>query len=225
LKWENPLGQKIDNNNYTIIGVVKDFHPYSVHEKIPPFYMVLKSNAIKNGDVYSIRITPVDRERTVDFVRQEFRNFFPDAIVEVSTFDNKLDIGTEGTWEIVEKLFIGFAIIAILIAANGLFGMVSFTSQRRLKEIGVRKVFGASNSQLYILMSKEFIFILLFSALIVFPSGIVLSQTTPGAYKYQLQFIDYFFAIGLMLMTAIAAMAYHTTKAILSNPVETLRYE
>jgi putative ABC transport system permease protein len=225
LKWDDPIGKKIDNNNYTIVGVVKDFHQYSVHVKIPAYYMVLNSGTLDDGGVFSVRIKPQDKEKTIAYVRGVFREYFPDAIIEATTFDNDMDFGTKGVWEIVEKLFIGFAIIAILIAANGLFGMISFSSQRRMKEIGIRKVFGAGSLQLYLLMSKEFTLILAFAALIALPSGYMIMRTTPGAYKYQMQYIDYFFAIGILTITAFAATLYHTTKAVLSNPVETLRYE
>ena len=225
LGWGDPIGKTIDGNKFTIIGVVKDFHPYSVHEKIPPFYMVLNSGELNDGEIYSVRIKPGNRSNSISYVRQTFHDYFPDAIIEASTFDNDLDLGTRGVWEIVEKVFIGFAIIAVLIAANGLFGMISFASQRRLKEIGVRKVFGANSPQLYLLMSKEFAVILLFSLLVAYPSGYFVSHTTPGAYKYQMGFIDYFLGISIMLISAIVATAYHTTKAILTNPTETLRYE
>jgi putative ABC transport system permease protein len=225
LKWDNPLGKRIDNNNFTIIGVIKDFHPYSIHEKIPPFCMVMNSGNLDDGGVYAIRVKPNDKEKTIAFLRQVFKEYFPDAIIDVKTFDNEMNFGTKGVWEVVEKIFFSFAIIAVLIAANGLFGMISFSAQRRMKEIGIRKVFGAGSPHLYIIMSKEFFLILLFSAFIAFPSGYLISHTTPGAYKYQMQFMDYFFAIGIMILTAFVATVYHTTKAILSNPVETLKYE
>ncbi len=225
LGWKNPIGKRIDDSKYTIIGVVKDFHPYSVHEIIPPFYMVLNPNEIKNGQVYSIRIKPGTFDESASFVRGEFRSFFPDAIIEVTTFENEIDFGTKSVWEIVEKLFLGFSIIAILIAANGLFGMISFATQRRIKEIGVRKVFGANSPQLYLMISKEYAFILLFAILNALPAGYFVTHTTPGAYKYQMQILDYFFSIGIIVLTALLATVYHTTKAVLSNPVDTLRDE
>ncbi len=223
--WANPIGKKIDDNNFTIIGVVKDFHPYSVHEKIPPFYMVLNSGNLDDGGIFAIRIKSNDKEKTASFIRQSFREYFPDAIIEATTFDNNLNYGTKGVWEIVEKVFFGFSIIAILIAANGLFGMISFASQRRMKEIGVRKVFGAASSNLYFIMSKEFIFILLASALMTFPAGYLVAHTTPGAYKYQMVFSDYLFAIAVMIITTLVSTIYHTTKAVMTNPAEILKYE
>lgn len=224
LKWENPIGKKIDDNRYTIIGVVKDFNPYSVHEKIPPCYMTLNPGDLGEGGIFAVRIKPIDKEKTVAFIRRQFSLFFPNAIIDVAGFDNYKDLGTD-TWEVLERIFIGFGVIAVLIAANGLFGMISFASQRRMKEVGIRKVFGANSAQLYLMISKEFIFILLFSALIALPWGYLVSHVTPGAYKYQMQPMDYIMCIGLMIFTALAASIYHTTKAVLSNPVETLRYE
>ena len=223
--WKNPIGKKIDNNQFTVIGVVKDFNQYSVHNKIPSFYMVLNSGNLNDGGIFAIRIKPGSSQKSASFIRHTFRQFFPDAIIEIKLFDNDLNYGTKGVWEIVEKVFFGFAIIAILIAANGLFGMVSFASQRRMKEIGVRKVFGAGTANLYLILSKEFVFILLISALMTFPAGYLVAHTTPGAYKYQMQFGDYFYAIALMIITTFFATIYHTTKAVLANPVETLKYE
>ncbi len=225
LRWKNPLGKKIDNNRYTIIGVVKDFHQYSVHEKIPPYYMVLNSGNLKEGGVFAIRINSINKENTIADITRQFRQFFPEAIIEVTTFDNDIDIGTKGVWEIVEKVFIMFAIIAVLLAANGLFGMISFSTQRRIKEVGVRKVFGAKSYQLYITMSKELFWIFIFSVIAGIQAGYFVSRTTPGAYKYQMNVTDYLLCIGMIVFTAFAASVYHTTKAVMANPVDTLRYE
>jgi putative ABC transport system permease protein len=223
--WDDPLGKRLDDNRFTVIGVVEDFHPYSVHEKIPAYYMTLHSGELKDGGIYTVSIEPRNRDAGVEFIDRQFRTFFPDAIVEVTNFDKELDLGTKDVWEIVEKVFFAFSIIAILIAANGLFGLVSFAAQRRLKEIGVRRVFGADSAGLYWMMSKEFLVLLLFAIALAAPAGYLVAQSTPGAYKYNLQFIDYFFSIGLMFLTALAATIYHTTRAVLSNPVETLRCE
>jgi len=225
LKWENPLGKRIDDNKYTVIGVVKDFNPYSVHEKIPPYYMTLKADRLDEAGIFAVRIKPADKENTVSFVKAQFSRFFSDAIIDVGDFDSGIDLGTKSVWEVVEKVFIGFGIIAVLIAANGMFGMISFASQRRMKEVGIRKVFGANIPQLYLMMSKDFAFLLLFSSLFAFPSGYLVLRTTPGAYKYQLQSVDYLICIGVMVLTALAASVYHTTKAVFSDPVKTLRYE
>jgi len=225
LKWKNPIGKKIDNNRYTIIGVVEDFHPYSVHEKIPNYYMTLNSGDLKESGVFGIKITPNDREKTTEYINSQFRKFFPEAIIEVTPFGNEIDFGTKSVWEIIEKIFITFAILAVLMAANGLFGMISFASQRRIKEVGIRKVFGANSPQLYVMMSKDFLVMLVISIIAALPSGYFVSATTPGAYKYQMQISDYLICIGLMLLTAILASVYHTTKAVLANPVESLRYE
>ena len=223
--WKNPIGKRIDGDRYTIVGVVKDFHPFSVHEKIPAYYMVLNSGDLEEGGIYSIRIKPGTEESSIRFVNQEFRKFFPGEIVETTPFDYDLDLGTKGIWETLSKLFFAFSIVAIAIAANGLFGLVSFASQRRIKEIGIRKVFGASSPGLYLMMSAEFILLLAIAVIAAVPLGYLISVTTPGAYKYHLQFWDYVLAVGLMLLTSLAASLYHTTRAVSSNPVESLRCE
>ncbi len=225
LGWDDPIGRKLDSNKYTVVGVVKDFHQYSVHEKIPPFYLTLNSEKLAENGLYSIRIKPGNTEETIKYVRAQFKSFFPNAIIEASIYESILDVGTGDLWLIVEKLFSIFTVIAILIAANGLFGLVSFTSQRRTKEIGIRKVLGANSAKLYWMMSSEIVVIFVLASILAIPSGYYQSQMVPGAYKYELQFIDYFLSIGLMLITALVATTYHTTKAVYTNPVKSLRYE
>ncbi|HTX17104.1 MAG TPA: ABC transporter permease [Bacteroidota bacterium] len=223
--WGDPLGKKIDGNRYTIVGVVRDFHPFSLHEKIPAYYMVLNSGNLKEDGIYSIRVRPGAGETAKRFVDQEFRKFFPGEIVETAAFDSDLNLGTKGVWETLAKLFLAFSVMAVAIAANGLFGLVSFAAQRRIKEIGIRKVFGAKSPGLFLLMSTEILFLLSIAVAIAAPLGFLVSVTTPGAYKYHLHATDYLLAIGLMFATAAAAMLYHTMKAVTSNPVETLKYE
>lgn len=223
--WDDPIGKRIDSNKFTIIGVVKDFHQYSVHVLIPSYYMTLNSEKLAENNLYSIRLNPGSGKQTIDFVRKEFKSFFPSSIIEASMFDTNLDVGTGDVWTIIEDLFSIFTLIAILIAANGLFGLVSFTSQRRIKEIGIRKVLGANVAGLYRMMSSEIIVLLIIAALAAIPSAYFNTYVVPGAYKYQMHFSDFFLSIGLMLITALAATIYHTTKAVYSNPVEALRYE
>lgn len=225
LGWDDPIGRKLDSNKYTVVGVVKDFHQYSVHSLIPGFYITLNSENLAENGLYSIRIKPGNTEETIKYVRAQFKSFFPNAIIEASIYESILDVGTRDLWTIVEKLFSIFTVIAILIAANGLFGLVSFTAQRRTKEIGIRKVLGANSAKLYWMMSSEIVVIFVFASILAIPSGYYLSQVTPGAYKYKLQFIDYFLSIELMLITALIATTYHTLKAVYTNPVKSLRYE
>ncbi|NLT50697.1 MAG: FtsX-like permease family protein [Ignavibacteria bacterium] len=225
LGWDDPIGRKLDSSKYTVVGVVKDFHQFSVHSLIPPFYLTLNPEKLADNGLYSIRIKPENAEETIKYVRAQFKSFFPNAIIEASIYESILDVGTRDLWTIVEKLFSIFTVIAILIAANGLFGLVSFSTQRRTKEIGIRKVLGANSGKLYWMMSSEIVVIFVLAAVLAIPSGYYQSQMIPGAYKYQLQFIDYFLSVGLMLITALAATTYHTTKAVYTNPVKSLRYE
>ncbi|MBN2012946.1 ABC transporter permease [candidate division KSB1 bacterium] len=225
LGWDDPIGKKLDNNKYTVIGVAKDFHIYGVHSKIPAYMMMLKTDDMRHGDVFAVRVQPGSGQATREAVTQTFRSSFPDAIVDAYYFNQRREYGGKDVWELLEQIFFAFSIIAIAIAANGLYGLISFAVQRRIKEIGIRKVLGARASQLYYLISKEFLGLLLLSVFISCPLGYVISITTPGAYKYHLIPMDYIVSIGLMLLTALFATMYHTTQAVLSNPADTLKYE
>jgi hypothetical protein len=91
--------------------------------KIQPYYMTLHSSELKQGGIYSIRIKPGNRDATVDFIDRQFRQFFPDAIVEVSNFDKDLDLGTKDVWEIVES---SLSITFLVLACCGMNEAVSF---------------------------------------------------------------------------------------------------
>jgi len=226
-RWDDPLGKAVilHGNRYKVVGVVEDFHPFTVHQEIPPYLMLLHPGTLAESGMYAVRTAPDATESTRKFVRQQFRHFFPNAILEVAPFAQNMDYGTRDVWAIVENVFFMFSIIAILLAANGLFGLVSFAAQRRFKEIGIRKVLGAKTPGLYTMMLKDFLIILAFALAAALPTAYILQFTTPGAYKYEMQFMDYFLGVGLMVLTVLVATAYHTTKAVMADPVESLRYE
>ena len=187
--------------------------------------MVLNPGFLKEGLMYTVRVKPGRTDETVDYIHQQFRSFFPGSLVRAVKFAEEVDYGTKTLWEIAERIFFAIAVISVLIAANGLFGLVSFAAQRRIKEIGIRKVLGAGIPGLYYMMTKELVVIMLIAIIISLPATYLFVSSTPGAYKYQLQAGDYLSALAMMCMTALAATMYHTTRAVVSNPVESLRSE
>ena len=82
--------------------------------------MTLNSGSLNNGGIFALKVKPGEKDNTLADISRRFRQFFPEAIIEVSTFDNDINLGTRGVWETVEKIFLMIAIIAVILAANGL---------------------------------------------------------------------------------------------------------
>ena len=224
--WEDPLGKRIIDNKYTVIGVVQDFHPYSVHERIPPYILFLHSEKLSRFDQVSIKLTSTNIPNSLQFIRSTLTEFFPQTLFRMKFFDEGYFEGKAfRVWEGVGKTFSFFTILAIIIATIGLFGLVSFAVQRRTKEIGIRKVLGASVVGVLTLISKEYLALLTIASILALPLGYLVTQTTPGAYKYQMQLIDHLLPIIACYVIAFLTAAHQSIRAATANPVDSLRYE
>ena len=125
------------------------------------------------------------------------------------------------------NLFQVFGLIAITIACLGLFGLATLTTQKKMKEIGVRKVLGANLSDIIYLLSKNFLVLVLVASLIVIPLGWLAMENWLSNFEYRIQLQVWYFiaATVLALIIALLTVAYHSIKAAFMNPTETLRYE
>ncbi len=122
-----------------------------------------------------------------------------------------------------KKLF--FSLITILSAPVGMFGLVAFTTKSRAKEVGIRKIHGASASQIFGLLAREFVVLIIIAILLSWPTGIVFKSIDPAAYKAETELWEYLFTGGLVLLIAFFTISYHTQKVSKQNPTEALRYE
>lgn len=163
--------------------------------------------------------------RSISFVRSKFKSFFPNEVFEVQLYDTGFDKETQAVWEGVQNTFGFFSAMAIIIAVIGLLGLVSFSTRRRTKEIGIRKVLGATESGLYFLVTREFLILLGAAILFAAPAAYTILVTAPGAYKYSLTTMDFV----IPLTVVIAATVIVTLRQVLSvtkaNPAQSLHYE
>jgi putative ABC transport system permease protein len=226
--YTDPIGKQLFlyGNAYTIIGVVKDFHVFSVHNPIPNYIMFLNNNVLIGSKMITVRFTPGNGQKARQLVTSELESVMPNEPFEVKDFS--VILFTENAyllWKAFEKLFLIFAIVSLIVSSIGLFGLMLFTIKRRTKEIGVRKVLGSSVATIYGQLSFE-VFALLGSAtLIACPAAVFIYKTMPGTYKEPLSIMV--FIIGIVLIAVISqfTISYHVLKAATRNPVEALRYE
>jgi ABC-type antimicrobial peptide transport system permease subunit len=226
--FQHPVGEIVkwgDNDKYTIIGVVKDLVSRSPYETIrPTLYYLPRFSQLGN---VNLRINPqVSASDALAKIGTIFKRYDPAAPFVykfadeeyAKKFDNEERIG---------RLSSGFAILAIFISCLGLFGMASFMAEQRVKEIGVRKVLGASLFNLWRLLSKEFVLLISVSLVIAIPASYYFMHRWLLNYDYRTGISWWIFAatvLGAILITLLT-VSYQSIKAALANPVDSLRAE
>jgi len=227
--FDDPVGEKIqtfwkENNEdkREIIGVIKDYNFQSLEEEITSLLIFYG----KEGDHIVVRLTPGDFDRKINLIESKWKSFPESGSFDYSfvTDDFRAKFNKE---EQLGSIFLVFTILAIVIAALGLLGLASFTSEQRSKEIGIRKAMGASAGEVVQLLSLEYlnlVFISFITASLL--SYLIISWWLNNfAYKVNIGIIS-FIAGGLItLLVAILSVSYQSFKAASGNPVDSLRYE
>ncbi len=227
---KNPLGKRImypgrtpEDNFLTIIGVLKDFHFESLHQKIRPLVITLD----RGQTAYlPVRISPTDVQGSVAFIEKEWKKFVPNKPFEYFFLNddfNKLYQSEQKTGEI----FTAFSVLAIFIACLGLFGLAAFTAERRTKEIGIRKVMGASIPGIVILLSKEFTKWVLLANIIAWPVAYYFMNNWLQNFAYRINpGLGTFLLSGVIaLFIALITVSFQAVKVAVANPVNALRSE
>lgn len=221
--WQNPFNETL--NGYAIIGVIEDFHFDTLHKIIEPAAFFLDSNFHGRANL-GIRLRPGNPETTL----AEIRNIFT-QIPTSQPFDFYfLDDAYNTLYRNEQRLalMIGYLDgLAIILGCMGLFGLATYAAQRRSKEIGIRKVLGASILSIIQLMSREFVVLVVISNILAWPLGYYFLHKWLQGYAYRTGFgIEIFIMAGLgTLLIALFAVGLHTIKAAWSNPLDSIRYE
>jgi putative ABC transport system permease protein len=209
-------------NKGTVIGVVRNFHYKSLHNEIHPLVITLGRN-----QYYMLaRINPENITATLAYMKNKWNELFPGQSFEYSFLDE--GFGHVYRNEILMgKVFNTIAGLAIFIAALGLFGLVSFVTERRTKEIGIRKVLGASISRIAVLIAKESTGCILLANLIAWPIAwyIMRRWFQNFAYRAPIGLWPFILSGGLVIFVALVTMGVQILKAVSANPVDALRYE
>jgi len=221
--WDDPLKEMLDGN--AIIGVIEDFHFDSMHRVIEPAAFFLSDDFFGRASL-GIRLRPGDPEAALAEIKNIFSQIPTGQPFEFYFLDDAYNTLYRNEQRL--SLMIGYLDgLAILLGCMGLFGLATYAAQRRSKEIGIRKVLGASIMNIIRLMSKEFVVLVVISNVLAWPIGYYLLHRWLQGYAYRTGFgIGIFIMAGLgTFMIALFAVGLHTIKAAWSNPLESIRYE
>ncbi len=228
LGWENPIGKECRTwpaeENGKIIGVVKDFHFHSLYSQIAP--LIVTCIPSHYGNYLSFKLGSGDVERTIAFIKKTLKSFGSTRPLEYFFFDDTFD----SMYRSEQKLgaaFNYFSALAIFIACLGLFGLASYTAEARTKEIGIRKVLGASASKIIFLLSGKFALYILFANIIALPLAYYasLKWLENFAYKTSVPIWIFLLPAAISFILSFLTVSFQTIKAATANPVDSLRYE
>ncbi|MFC1492686.1 ABC transporter permease [candidate division KSB1 bacterium] len=220
--WTSAIGKKIGSNS-TVVGVVKDFHFHSLHNKIEPLIIGLAATRI---DYFSVRMNTENVSETVENVKEIWNRFNPQAPFDHFFLDERFD--NRYRFESRMQTIYGyFSILTILIACLGLFGLASFTAEQRQKEIGVRKVLGATVAGIVKILSAEFSKLVLISNAIAWPIAYFsMGNWLQGfAYKINMGWLSFLIAAAAAFLISLMTIGYQAVKSAIANPVKALKYE
>ena len=213
------------NTNGKIVGVVKNFNFKSLRREIEPIVIMLSPSSDRVSNI-SIRILPGDVRETINIIKQKWYEFFPGEQFEFNFLDNQIDQLYKNEEE-MRNLFIVFSGLSIFVACLGLFGLATYTAGERTKEIGVRKVFGASSSSVVMLLSKDFTKWVIISYIATLPLGWFLMNRwlQNFAYKIDIGWYVFLFSGLIAFVIALSTVFFQAVKSANTNPIDSLKYE
>ena len=215
LAWQNRQGR--------VIGVLKDFYFMSVQNEIEPFIMPMQHD--KPGYL-SARVETASFSSVINQIESAFNEIMPNRIFEYSFLNQDFDRQYRNE-ERFSSVFTFFAVIAILIACLGLYGLAAFTAQQKVKEIGIRKVLGATESGVVVLLSKDFLKLVLISFIIAAPVAYYFMNSWLKDFSERVDLGLSTFVMGALisLLIAMITVSYQSIKAAITNPIKSLRHE
>ena len=224
-----PLGEKFivpgrgGQREMTVIGVVKDFHVYTLKKKIEPLMLYIHPDYFYT---VAVRIRPEDTQGTLAFLEKTWKDIFPDSSFHYTFLEDAYH-SLYTSEEKISQLLSLFSGLAVFVACLGLFGLASYMTEQRHKEIGIRKVLGAGVSGLVGLLSKDFTKSVLIANVFAWPVAYYAMNRWLQNYAYRINLGVWMFVGAGLLVLAIALLtvSFQSIKAALANPVESLRYE
>ena len=227
--WNDPIGQRVNfwyrnNETYTVIGVVKDYHFEALNQKIGPQLFTMKKD--NNYGMTIIKIRPNSEKASLQHIEKVFKALFPISpyTYEFKDQQNLKNYESEAKWK---QIMLFGAILTIYFSCIGLFGLSVLSAEKRTKEIGIRKVLGASVSGVVAILSKDFLKLVIISLLISIPIAWILAEKWLLNYPYRIDLSWKIFASAALsvILIAIATVSFQAFKAAVSKRIGALRSE
>jgi putative ABC transport system permease protein len=226
--WKNPIGQQVNfwynKELYTVIGEVKDYHYHSLNEKIGPQLFTMKAG--NNYGMTFLKIRPGTETSSLKYMQKKFRQLFPMMPYSYSfkADENYKSYEAERKWK---QIMLFSAVLTIFISCIGLFGLSVLSAERRTKEIGIRKVLGASVKSVVTILSKDFVKLVMLALLIAIPLGWLAANSWLQNYPYRIDMNWKIFALAgtLVIFVALVTVSFQALRSAMANPVTSLRSE
>ncbi|MFH2037687.1 MAG: ABC transporter permease [Candidatus Zixiibacteriota bacterium] len=225
MQMDNPVGMSIgeNENKGPIIGVVKDFHFSSLHDEIEPLIMTIYKEFTQ---FLCVKLSPANIPAGLNYLRQTWDRVRPNDDYRYRFLDDYLSSAYK-TEQRTGSIVLAFSIITVIVASLGLFGLMAFSTERRTKEIGIRKVLGSSVFGIIRLVSKEFLILVSIGSLLSFPIAYYFASRwlESFAYRINLGWLVFVESGLIAAIIAIATVYYHAVKAARSNPINAIKVE
>ncbi len=230
---KDPIGKKLirpgDQNGmkYEIIGVIKNFNYESLHQLIRPLVIHLfDDSGYGYGQFVSVRTSSKDYQSVINSLENTWKKFAGNEAFNYNFLDQKL-VHLYSAEQRTSKIVITFSILAIFIACLGLLGLAAFIIEQRTKEIGIRKVLGATVLEIVILLSKEFAKWVLIANIIAWPLAYFIMNNWLKDFAYRTNINPWIFVLSgiTALLIALLTVSSHSIRAASANPIKSLRYE
>ncbi len=238
--FENPIGERIPHEEFMdheIIGVVKDFHIASLHTRIEPLLLAMNVeigfSGAHNVNISSseipkifVRLEAGKIQEGIESIRSEWDKVFPGEPFDYSFVEDNLKEQYEREQNL-SKIVTSSSMLAIIIGCLGLFGLSTLSLTGKLKEISIRKVFGASKANIFLILSKRFVILLIIAIIISFPATIYVMNKWLTDFEFRIDIgpVSLFLAALISLAVLLLSISYQGFSAIRTNPAETLRNE
>ncbi len=229
---KNPIGTRIMQPNpdgkftyLTVIGVVKDFHYLSLHTVIDPFVFLMKPKGMTYGEI-TVKLASGNFNKTLNHAEDLWKQLSNGQPMQYAFLDDRLmtlyqeERRTGG-------LALGFTILAVMIACLGLLGLISYSTVQRTKEIGVRKIMGASSQRIVVLLARESVWLIMISSVLAWPVAYYFLKGWLSDFAYKIGLNPLVFAVTTLVIFVLALLTigYQALNAATRNPADALRYE
>jgi len=227
LNWDEPIGKRVQLGDGQqimgrVIGVMKDYHQTGMYNEVESLMLLYRLN----NPILYVKLAEENGEATMEFIRQRWEEIFPGKPFEYAFLEDDF-MEQFSNDKNRRTVFAGFTILIIVIACLGLFGLASYTTERRTREIGVRKVFGASIERILRMITWEFLILILISFALSIPAVWFLMNDwlQDFVYRYEMGPLIFLWSILLILLPTAITVSYQSYKAAIANPADSIYQE